>query len=436
MKHQILRYVLSAFAAGIFSFTQMISVRAAPSGSLDTTFGNNGKVTLFSSTLADWLQANATAVQSDGKILVAGSVQSPAFSTAYTTDFFVARFNANGSPDTSFGSSGVVSVNFYGLTVLPPERLSEDFANAMVVQPDGKIVVAGFTAGSSLNGNRPEFALIRLNTDGSLDTTFDGDGRVTTSVGPNYAPNIYSIALQPDGKIVVGGTVNSDFAVARYDRYGTLDTSFGVNGFRLINIDGGLSTDQARSVMIRSNGRIVLAGGSDSDFAVVRLDANGLNLDPDFGTGGIVVTSIRASDTLLSAVQQSNGDIVAAGCSDGDFALVRYDRNGFIDPTFNRGGVALTDISGNDCARAVKVQSDGRILAAGNNGNGDFALVRYEFDGRLDRTWGGGTVVTTDFGATDTANALAIQPDGKIIAVGNFASNSGSFAAALARYMQ
>ena len=203
--------------------------RFHPNGSLDTSFGDAGKTRLDLLHGVDL--ANAVALQPDGKIVVAGSVR--AWGAQFFTDSFVlVRFNHDGSLDPTFGSGGKVVTNFFGYQQ----------ANAVLVQSDGKIVAAGFA--SQTNSDGADFALARYNADGSLDLTFDGDGKVITSFS-NFPDMIDALALQPDGKIIAGGTLRlddnfyaGDFALARYNPDGSLDAAFGAGGKVVTDITG------------------------------------------------------------------------------------------------------------------------------------------------------------------------------------------------------
>jgi uncharacterized delta-60 repeat protein len=284
---------------------------------------------------------------------------------------------ADGDLDTTFGTGGKVTTAV---------GLGDDEAFSVVLQSDGKIVAAGY----SYNGSNYVFAVDRYNIDGSLDTTFDTDGKVTTAVGSG-TDVATSVVLQSDGKIVVAGYSyngsNYDFAVVRYNTNGSLDTTFDTDGKVTTAI--GSSTDRATSVVLQSDGKIVVAGwsynGSNNDFAVVRYNIDG-SLDTTFDTDGKVTTAVGlGEDFAISVVLQSDGKIVAAGVSNNgtndDFAVVRYNTNGSLDTTFDTDGKVTTAIgSGTDRANSVVVQSDGKIVAAGYSNNGtnvDFAVVRY-----------------------------------------------------------
>jgi uncharacterized delta-60 repeat protein len=381
-------------------------------GSLDTTFDGDGKLTTAIGTSFD--EGNSVAFQNDGKILVAG------YSRNGNDDFALARYNTNGSLDTTFDGDGKLITEI---------GTSQDYANGVAIQSDGKIVVAG----QSYNGSNYDFALVRYNTNGSLDSTFDGDGKLTTAIGL-ADDHAYSIAIQSDGKVVVAGQSyngsNYDFALTRYNTNGSLDTDFDEDGKLTTSI--GNSHDQAFSVALQSDGKIVVAGtsynGSDYDFALTRYNANG-SLDTTFDDDGLLITTIGNSTDLASSVAiQSDGKIVAAGWSinggKSEFALTRYNANGTLDTTFHEDGKLTTAFGTSDGhAFSIAIQSDGKIVAGGGSYNGastNFALARYSSDGSLDTTFDQDGRLTTAIGTfSDQARSVAIQSDGKIVAAGN-----------------
>jgi uncharacterized delta-60 repeat protein len=352
-------------------------VRYNTDGSLDTSFGTLGKVTTDFGSLDDF--AYSVVIQSDGKIVVAGGYDSGA-----NYDFAVVRYNTNGSLDTSFGTLGKVTTDFGSF---------HDQANSVAIQSDGKIVLAGY---SNNNGGIDDFAAVRYNTNGSLDTSFGTMGKVITDFGSSR-DTANSVAIQSDGKIVLAGysTVGGntyDFAVVRYNTNGSLDTSFDSDG--KVTTDFGVSQDIAHSVAIQSNGKIVVTGFNNfggtntNDFAVVRYNTNG-SLDTSFGTLGKVTTDFGSSnDVPTSLAIQSDGKIVVAGSSsynnsvNTDFVVVRYNTNGSLDTSFDFDGKVTTDFgSRNDGARSLAIQSDGKIVVTGITttigSSLDFAVVRY-----------------------------------------------------------
>jgi uncharacterized delta-60 repeat protein len=414
-------------------------------GDLDPTFGTDGKVLTDFDHSTDI--ANAVAIQADGKLVVVGTIyQDNDFSDE---DFAVARHNPDGTLDKTFGVGGKVQTDFPGLAAV---------ASSVVVQPDGKIVVAG--GAFPLFTFAGDFKVARYNPDGSLDTSF-GDGGIVTTTFPegSYASDV---ALQADGKIIAAGTVfvdfnpgessNTDFALARYNPDGTPDATFG-NGGQVSTDFLGLE-DDAFSVLIQPDGKIVAVGSANDpatfyDFAAVRYLSNG-TLDTTFGVAGKVHTDFgdQNFDRARSAALQPDGRIVAAGFAISqnggiqNFAVTRYTSNGVLDTSFGTDGMTQIDF-GSCCQSANKVllQPDGKIITVGyantESSDSDFLLARLTSDGPLDPTFGAGGKVRTSFGDLNGgANGAVLQPDGKIVAVGFQATGLELFADfALARYL-
>src|SRR5215470_9007411 len=420
------------------------TVRAVD-GDLDPTFGTDGKVLTDFDHSTDI--ANAVAIQADGKLVVVGTTyQNNDFSTE---DFAVARYNPDGTLDKAFGAGGKVQTDFPGLAAV---------ASSVAIQPDGKIVVAGgaFPLFTFL-GN---FEVVRYNSNGSLDTSFGNGGIVTT----NFPEGSYasSVALQADGKIIAAGTVfvdfvigdqsDTDFALARYNPDGSLDTTFGNGG--TVSTDFVGMEDDAFSVLIQPDGKLVAVGSANNpatyyDFAAVRYLSNGA-IDATFGVAGKVSTDfgVAGFDRARSAALQPDGRIVAAGFAISqnggvqNFAVARYTSNGVLDTTFSRDGITQIDF-GSCCQSAYKVllQSDGKIITVGyantESSDSDFLLARLNPRGSLDATFGVGGKVRTSFGDLNGgANGAALQSDGKIVAVGFQATFSNQWSNfALARYL-
>ncbi len=373
---------------------------------------------------------NSIALQSDGKIVVAGA------SFAGTDgDFALLRYDADGSLDTTFDGDGIVTTDF---------GTWSNLGGALAIQSDGKIVVVGW----SNNGTDRDFAVARYNTDGSLDTTFDGDGIATTDfgIGNDQADGV---VLQSDGKIVVAGRsnngTNDDFAVVRYNTDGSLDTTFDTDG--MATTDFGSGHDRARDVDIQSDGKIVAVGqvanAGTLDFGLARYNTDG-SLDVTFDSDGLVNTDFFSNDDQGREVAiQADGKIVLAGRihngTDEDFGVARYNPDGSLDTTFDGDGLVNTAISaGEDMGEAIALQTDGKIVVVGRSGlgiNENFAVARYNSDGSLDTTFDGDGILTTDVGGlTDDGEAVAIQSDGKIIIAGH-SMNATDDDVALARYM-
>ena len=306
------------------------------------------------------------------------------------------------------------------------------------------------------DSNGLDFALARYNTDGSLDTSFGTRGKVTSDFSGG-ADGAIAINIQSDGKIVAGGSTRVangfyyDFALARYNSDGSLDTSFGTGGKAVTDFVG--DNDVMTSLALLPGGKIVAAGWSYTtktrDYALARYTANG-SLDPTFGSGGMVTTDFFTTsrenlrDVIGAIAVQPDGKIIAAGSSETDtlaeyydFTFARYNTDGSLDASFGAGGKASVSVSDfDDQATSVVIQPDGKILAGGMSGglfklgpdffgavpsasgNPNFAVVRLNADGSIDTTFGSGGKVTTDFfGGVDAAR-IALQPDGKIIAAG------------------
>ncbi len=371
---------------------------------LDSTFGGDGKVT---TDFGENDVGNAVALQKDGKIVMAGR-SGPGFGAS---DFAIARYNADGNLDASFGTGGLVTTTFDG----------DDSGRAVALQKNGKIVVAG---SSSIGFGPSDFAIARYNVDGSLDASFGTGGLVTTTFGGDDSGN--ALVLQKDGKIVVAGRGDPtfDFAVARYNADGSLDTSFGTGGLVTTNFGG--SESQGFAVALQKDGKIVVAGisGDPTDFAVARYNRDG-SLDASFGTGGLVTTDFGGDDVGLAVALQKDGKIVVAGRGGPtpDFAVARYNTDGSLDASFGTGGLVTTNfgVLSSDSGRAIAIQKDGKIVVTGDSG-GDFAVARYNRDGSLDSTFNPtgslpGTV-TTNFGGNSFGRAVVIQKDGKIVVAG------------------
>jgi uncharacterized delta-60 repeat protein len=409
-------------ADGRARFTDFALARYEVDGSLDTSLTGDGKQR---TDFGGPDRANGVTLQDDGKIVAAGF-------GGGTDDFALARYNPNGTLDASFSRNGKQTTDFGG----------PDGASAMALQADGKIVAVGF---ADVTGNDNDFALARYNPDGSLDPSFSGDGKQTTDFGGRF-DGATAAALQGDGKIVVvgsGGPNGNDFALARYNSAGGLDTSFSGDGKETTGFSGG-----GRGVAIQPNGKFVVVGGNGGIFALARYNLDG-SLDTSFSSDGKQETSFGGAAFANGVAIQANGKIVAVGntydttTDHTDFALAQYNPNGSLDSTFSGDGKQTTDFGTDDGAAGVELQGDGKIVAAGTGGDfdapssNDFALARYNPDGSLDSSFSGDGKQTTDFaGGPDGAAGLALQGDGRIVAVGNarFSVFSLTRDFALARY--
>jgi len=425
---------------GVVLFMMVPRAEAAP-GDLDPTFSGDGKVLTDIAGGDDG--ASAMAIQPDGKIVTAGFAAQPAGGRT----FVVVRYDPAGLPDTSFGDDGIATTSF---------GEGSAAARALAIEADGDIVVAGT---SSQPDTGWDFALARYEPDGGLDPSFGDNGRVTTDFD-DVANGINALAVRPDGKLVVAGESRGDFALARYDTDGSLDTSFSGDG--VVTTDFAGMDDAAYAVALQGDGRIVAAGSAfrrenfyeaPQFFALARYQADG-SPDSTFSGDGILITDISQTygNARAHAVAvQQDGRIVLGGVlgresfSDlglfSELALAGYGPNGSQPSSFEQ-----IDSAG---ARALAIQDNGGILAAGWTWFGkseDFLVARWHSNGGLDSEFGGprhpelpsrppGAVA--DFGRlnVDRARAVAIQSDGKIVAAGRSApgyEEPGDFA--LARF--
>ncbi len=464
-------------------------MRLNANGSVDSAFGTNGVATNTSGTLAE---TRSVALQSDGKILVAG--QANPFGN---DDFAIARFNANGSPDLTFSGDGIA---VFGIATG-----ANDIAYDLAVQADGKIVAVGTT---SANGT--DWAMIRLNADGTLDGSFT-NGQITQTTGND---GLYTIKLQSDGKIVVAGYVlqssEQRLALGRFSASGVRDSTFNGNGVKIDDI--GTGAQNYNDIQIQSDGKIVAAGaisfnataggaivgrynangtndtsfsadgfvaftafesrqafaslgiqgdgkivcggylGKTTDvndnFLVVRLLTNGA-LDSTFGTSGRSQTDFNAqTDQAFGLVLDASGKITLAGKGENfvgttQIAVAQYNSNGTLDNAFAARTEASPNIKdfgiGNDEIRDIAAQSDGKIVAAGIRfgGNQDWAITRYNADGATDTTFGtdggGATLLSLVSGANEVPTSIAVQSDNKILVAG-YTVQSGTNRLALARF--
>ncbi|WP_301103425.1 putative Ig domain-containing protein [Propionivibrio sp.] len=311
-----------------------------------------------------------------------------------------------------------------------------EWGYSVAAQADGKYLVSG----TSLVNGYSDFTVLRYNSDGARDTSFDGDGQVTTALSA-YTDDSYAVAVQADGRIVVGGFSYqgaSDFSVARYNSDGSLDTSFSGDG--KVTTDIRTNWDQAYSMALQADGKIVLAGfssgnsSSNSDFALVRYNTNG-SLDTSFdGDGKAVSTAGYYQEYLTSVAIQANGKILAAGWgadadqNNYDFVVQRYNANGSLDTSFSGDGIITIDSGGTDIAHAVLAQADGKVLAFGTDSSGAF-LLRYNVNGSPDAGFGANGRAETAVNPMQYGNSIALQADGKILLTGFYNNNL-----ALARY--
>lgn len=384
------------------------TIAHSQTGVLDPTFGSNGIAR--TSLPQQAIVAQHSCVQDDGKILVVG----------YTSDtanrICIARYNVNGSLDVTFGNNGLVIASPNGGNAI---------ANDIAVQADGKIVVVG---------REQELFVARYNSDGTSDNTFGNSGYVSTSVLNNATAS--AVAIQPDGKIVVGGNgMNSmpdgtAFVLLRYGPNGSLDQTFGSSGVVVVDIAAGSglgALDILNTIKLQSDGKIIAAGVSGPNVAIARVMSNGI-IDSSFGTAGIVTKNYASvgNSVFNDVVLQPDGKVVAVGSAfdaHANVLIVRYESTGKEDITFGNNGSLISSLSQqNSYASAVLLQADGKMIIGGEaykNGAPQFALARYDNAGVLDATFGtNGTVITT----ADNNNSSICDIElysGAIIAVGS-----------------
>lgn len=424
------RFFLVTAAVCLLASSVSNRLSAAP-GDLDPSFGNGGIVLTDFGSFEDGV---ALALQPDGRI-VAGAV------VASQNGPGLARFLPDGTLDASFGQGGKTAPDLFGTN-----SSFQDIA----LQPDGKIVAAGWLSPSGPVGTDFDFWLARYNSDGSLDAGFGNGGKVITDLSSHSEDILSAIAVQPDGRIVAVGMVRrpggtGDFVVVRYRPDGGLDPEFGTDGKAVTDMMAG-HDDLAFGVALQPDGKIVAVGfTAGAEYGLARYDIRG-RLDPSFGGDGTVTPeSFLFSAVPLSIVLQPDGKILTAGVvfqgSDSDFALRRFLADGRLDPGFGAGGRVFTDFGRYDQAWSLTLQPDGGIVAAGftrspvSSGDSDFALAFYRSDGSLDPRFGDGGKVVDDFGFEDYIAEVLSQPDGRILATGRIFAGGTTLDLPLVRYL-
>ena len=403
---------------------------AAKAGSLDRSFGHNGRV------LTDFFGRNdrayAAAIQEDGRIVVAGE----AFKPGFFPHPVLARYRRDGRLDRSFGNRGRAVIRCDSST---------DYTTALAIQSNGRILTAATCSSHA--------AVARLRRDGTLDRSFANNGIVETAL-PTGVNHVTDMAIQPDGKIVVVGytqntsTGDEYLFLVRYLRDGNLDPSFG-DGGTLITRFGTDTYVRGDGVAVQPDGRLVVSGTVGSNWIVARFLPHG-SLDPSFDGDGIKYSAPTLIGEARDVQLEPDGRIVTAGSR---FALGRYLPDGSFDSSFADGGSQRVRFSGGRSAEAesVALQGDGKIVVAGTTrsltGLQDlhFALARLRLNGRLDRSFGRDGTVSTGFrlrlrrqphtAVNDRGEAVAIQPNGRIVVAGYSEASRRSDDFAIARYL-
>jgi uncharacterized delta-60 repeat protein len=396
---------------------------AAP-GSLDTGFNGTGII------IKDFLASEslcAVSVLGDGKIVAAGTTD-----VSGHDDILVVRYLPNGTLDPSFSMDGSEITNL--------TATSNETATAMAIQPDGKIVVVGYTdatSGTSLN----MFA-VRFNTNGGLDSSFGFAGKYTINPTPSADDRATGVKILPDGKIIIGGSARTNssttFALARLTASGILDSTFSGDGYQ--EIAAGYSECQAMAV--QPDGKIILVGesksGGNEDFVVARCNSDG-TLDNSFSTDGVVKTNIIGKDAAYAVTLQPDGKTVVVGHANAgmDSVVVRYLADGTLDTSFSVDGIYQESFGSLSSFSAVALEADGKILLGGASGTlagRNSTIVRLTSSGVLDTTFDNDGYVINDLkpASGDFIFGMAFQPDGKLVAAGRAGNSTGDIA--LSRY--
>ena len=416
-------------------FLALHSLAFARAGDLDATFGTGGKV------ITDFpggAGPKKMAIQPDGKIVV-------------QTSNFLARYNPNGTLDTGFGNGGIIKTPYQAPSF-------EYFTNGLAILPDGKILVSG-VANNPTSGNSPAFAVFRFNGDGSRDAMFGTNGVAIWSFDLAGDRDDYAIKLrvQPDGKIVVAGYLSNycsqdplcyyqGFAVIRFNTNGSLDSSFGTNGAFIIPPSESIFVDD---FVILPNGRILMIGSVfvSSNNTVVflrRFNANGTP-DTSFGTNGEVRPGINETVDIYQLAIQADGKIVFPvynnRVSPTFTTIVRLNADGTFDTSFGSNGKVVIQNTEGFFYSSILIQPNGKILAGDSALTSGtipyrFAILRLNPDGNRDTTFGSNGIVTTlmaSYGGW--LNDLALQPDGKLVACGQVQDHDSDANIGLARYL-
>lgn len=389
----------------------LASFTVAVPGTLDTSFGTAGKTTVDFSNLAD--VGRRIMLQSDGKPLSIGYVNNGS-----QTAFGIARYTTSGALDASFGTGGKATIAVG----------SADFAFGAVQQPDGKIVVGGYATNVP---NGYDFAAIRLNADGTLDTGFGTAGKTIVTLGSG-ADRAFAIGLQSDGKIILAGDSsiagNIDMALVRLTSSGALDTTFGTAG--ILTFPVGVATDSIKGMSIQPDDKIVVAGFAASDSVIARLTKDGA-LDPSFNSTGIFTQSFDAgSDGFEAVIVQKDGKIAASGSTPADYLIARLNDDGTLDTTFNASGYLIAPVgAAADLSYGLIQLRDGSLFANGyshNGANNDFSACRITSTGALDATFNGSGRLLVPVGAGADQSYGAVEDSLGRVLMGGYSANANN----------
>jgi uncharacterized delta-60 repeat protein len=395
-------------------------IRFNTDGSVDNTFSGDGKIT-------ESFSISSIAIQPDNKIVVTGTV-----TNNYEGDFVAARYNTDGSPDNTFSGDGKVQTDIY----------RNDEAKQVIVQGDGKILVGGTSGFADKGDAYHHFTIVRYNSDGILDNTFNETGIVKYNDPDDNNIALRGIALQSDGKVLVLGTIDGNLVIVRFDSYGVFDNNFGVNGRAAVPLSSFIYP-----AIVEDNGRIIVASSKNGDFAIAGYNSDG-SIDNSFGENGISLISISSQTDIATCLAVSKNKLYAGGVGayfNSDIAtVVCFTPGGTPDPSFGDGGIVNTYFgSGRGSTRysRIAIQADKKVVTIGTTYNetnkSSFAVARYNTNGTLDNSFDGDGMQVTDFGSLeDIGTALAIQSDGKIVVVGYSTNEVPGSAIAIARYNQ
>lgn len=376
-------YAAGYAVVGAGPYKDICVAKFTPAGALDPVFGGDGIVTTDLGGNFDDL-AYAIAMQPDGKIVVAGSTYD-----GTGNKMCILRYRADGSLDPAFSSDGKLIIDFGG---------PDDAARGIIIMGDGAIYVGGYRMEEvTATMYRRNFAAVRVTTTGEFDAAFGGDGKVATLFSEDRHASGFSMGVQPDGKVImagysyVGTSANYQYALVRYNTDGSLDNTFDGDG--MVLVPTGTALGEANAIQIQVDNKIVIAGkewvGFDTDFSLIRFNENG-TLDNTFGTGGItqITYGTGEEEAFTGLAMEWDGGIVATGYkgngTDRETVIMRFLANGTLDPAFGTGGKVNSNFSAEaDQGYAVIVQPDGKFLVAGYADGGpdnDLAVMRYLSD--------------------------------------------------------
>lgn len=349
--------------------------RLTDTGLLDSSFSTDGIVV---TDFADTALAVDAVLQSDGKIVVVANSNG---------NFSLVRYTVDGT------SEGTLSTDFG----------KDDLAQKVLIQSDGKILVVG--------DSDDAVVVARYQVNGALDPSFSGDGKALTDLGTNAVVN--DAVIQPDGKLLVAGANGSDFALVRYNTNGSLDTGFGSGGTVVTNLPDFSSIQR---VILQPDGKILAIGDNDGDFALTRYTAAG-SLDKSFSKDGKVATDLGILDTVSDAVLQPDGKILVLGTSDSRVALARYNVDGTLDTSFSGNGQLTSTLGNSSEGDKLLLQRNGKVVVLATV-DGNAALVRYNSDGSVDNTFSGDGQILTNLASTQASADALLQPDGRVVLAG------------------